>query len=226
MTANCMKTKFMVFTPRGKKVPEIEIRLNDQQILQTHTHRHLGFILNDRLNWNNHIQHICTKVNKQIGLLRTLRHFLSPRLLDNVYKTYILPIFDYGDIVYDPRSTTNVKKLDKLQQHCLELTSTNITATPLEKRRLLHQLVFMFKLTNKLTPQHLQNTRLPTYNELDKRTTRHKHFLEFPRPRTEAMRCSPVYRAAQAWNSAITEQTRELKQLKRFRSSAMLDIGL
>ena len=204
----------------------MDIRLIDQQILQTHTHRHLGFILNDRLNWNDHIRHICTKVNGQIGLLRTLRHFLSPRLLDKVYKTYILPVLDYGDIIYHPRTTSNIQKLEKLQQHCLQLSATNhITATPLEKRRLFDQLVFMFKLTNKQTPQHLQLTRLPTNHELDKRTTRQQLCVHLPRPRTEAMRQSPLYRAGQWWNTKITEQSRCCKQLTKFKKLIKVDIN-
>ena len=44
---------------------------------------------------------ILNKVNKTIGLLRKLRNILPRSALLIIYKSFIRPHLDYGDIIYD-----------------------------------------------------------------------------------------------------------------------------
>ena len=41
------------------------------------------------------------KISKTIGLLRKLHNFLPRAVLITVYKAFIRPHLDYGDILYD-----------------------------------------------------------------------------------------------------------------------------
>ena len=58
--------------------------------------------LDTKLNFQEHLYNVLSKVNKTIGLLRKLQAFLLRRpSLVRAYKAFIRPHFDYVDIIYD-----------------------------------------------------------------------------------------------------------------------------
>ena len=57
--------------------------------------------LDSKLDFQEHLNKIFNKVNKAIGLLRKLHHILPRTFLLQIYKCFIRPHLDYGDIIYD-----------------------------------------------------------------------------------------------------------------------------
>ena len=68
---------------------------------QSLTQKHLGMFLDTKLDFQEHLKSIFSKVNKTIGLLRKLHHILPRSPLLTIYKSFIRPHLDYGDIIYD-----------------------------------------------------------------------------------------------------------------------------
>ena len=58
-------------------------------------------VLDDKLDFNLHIKNVQSKLNKTIGLLRKLQNILPRQSLITIYKSFITPHIDYGDIIYD-----------------------------------------------------------------------------------------------------------------------------
>ena len=58
-------------------------------------------VLDSKLTFNEHINHILSKVNQSIGLLRKIQSDLPRPSLLTIYKTFIRSHFDYADVVYD-----------------------------------------------------------------------------------------------------------------------------
>ena len=76
------------------------------------SHKHLGLILDRKLSFDLHLQDKILKVNKGIGLINRLRKYLPRDTLLTIYKTFIRPHLDYGDIKYDsPGNSTLMHKL-------------------------------------------------------------------------------------------------------------------
>ena len=65
-----------------------------------------------------------SKVNKTIGLIRKLRNSLPRPTLMTLYKSFIRPPFDYGDIIYDlPFNNSFQNKIESVQHNaCLAIT--------------------------------------------------------------------------------------------------------
>ena len=57
-------------------------------------------ILDTKLNFQEHIKNILTKVNKTIGLLQKLQNIFPRRSLA-IFKSFVRPHIDYGDVIYD-----------------------------------------------------------------------------------------------------------------------------
>ena len=51
----------------------------------------LGVLVNNTLNWTDHINHVVTKVSRSVNLLRRLSWFLPRSLLILYLKSYINP---------------------------------------------------------------------------------------------------------------------------------------
>ena len=51
--------------------------------------------------YEHHIKSILNKVNKTIGLLHKFQLILPRHSLITIYKTFIRPHLDYGDVIYD-----------------------------------------------------------------------------------------------------------------------------
>ena len=57
--------------------------------------------LDSKLNFKEHMQNVLNKVSKTTGLLCKLQKILPRPSLITIYKSFIRPHLDYGDIIYD-----------------------------------------------------------------------------------------------------------------------------
>ena len=58
-------------------------------------------ILDASLSFDEHLISVESKTNKTIGLLRNLQNTLPRQALITIYKAFVRPHLDYGDILYD-----------------------------------------------------------------------------------------------------------------------------
>ena len=87
--------------------------------------KHLGMFLDSTVNFSEHLKTIFQKTNKTIGLLRELQTLLPRVPLITIYKSFIRPHLDYGDMIYD--QTFNMlfqQKMETIQYNAaLAITS-------------------------------------------------------------------------------------------------------
>ena len=80
--------------------------------------------MDSNLNFNTHFDQNIKKCNKMIGLIRRLSVNLTRNAFLTIYKSFIRPHLDYGDILYDKPSNDNfLSKMENLQYRaCLVIT--------------------------------------------------------------------------------------------------------
>ena len=84
---------------KTKKLPHPPLVFNNTNVTQSIYQKHLGIILDSKLTFENHINMVTTKINKTIGLLRKLQNLLPRTNLIKIYKAFVRPHLDYGDIL-------------------------------------------------------------------------------------------------------------------------------
>ena len=89
------------------------------------THKHIGLLLDKKLAFDNHVEEMILRVNKDIGLITRLRRYLPRNSLLIIYKAFIRPHLDYGDVVYDyPGNASFAQNLESVQYNAsLAITS-------------------------------------------------------------------------------------------------------
>ena len=91
----------VIFSRKLKTVPHPSVTFNNNALSLCPAQKHLGLVLDSKLTFNEHINHILSKVNKSIGLLRKFQSVLPRSSLLTTYKTFNPSHFDYADVVYD-----------------------------------------------------------------------------------------------------------------------------
>ena len=92
------------------------LNFNNNTVTESVPQKHLGMFLDTKLDFQGHLKSIFNKVNKTIGLLRKLHNTLPRLPLLTIYKSFIRPHLDYGNIMYDQAYNASFhQKLEPIQ---------------------------------------------------------------------------------------------------------------
>ena len=72
LSVNVKKCNFVIFATKQLNV-DIELFLENCQLERVKRTKFLGVIITEKLTWDEHISQICSKVSKQIGILRRIK---------------------------------------------------------------------------------------------------------------------------------------------------------
>ena len=90
--------------------------------------------LDSKLDFDEHIKGIFDKTSKSIGLIRKLWNFLPRPYLLQLYKSFVRPLLDSGDIIYDEAFIGCFqKKLEPIQYNAALAIIGAIRGTSREK---------------------------------------------------------------------------------------------
>ena len=206
LTINISKTKIMTFGSRHKvkKAKKLVIKLGDDELKQVPSYKYLGVILESTLNYNLHISQVIRTVLHKLLLLSKMKKYLRDDAALNIYKSRLLPYFDYADVIFDRALNKDKEKLQKLQNKCLKICMGKfrrysndaihkLANVPfLKDRREAHVLNFMY----------IRKSNVRLLNNREIRTRAHDAPLfEVNVPRCEAYKRSLGYFGAVSWNN-------------------------
>ena len=124
---NYLKTKIMLVGTHQRlaKVEKFCVKASDRTLSRVLKFKYLGVVLDPTLSWNDHIDHISSKISR-LGMLRKARKVIPREACVILYDSMILPLFYYCAAVWDGCGKTDRDYLDKLQRRA---------ASIIEKRR-------------------------------------------------------------------------------------------
>ena len=149
----------------------------------------LGITINNKLNWNSHINKVTNKISKTVGILNKLRSFLPSDVLQTIYNTLILPHLIYGILAWG-RHTNAIHKIQKRAIRIIAASKYNAHTEPLLKQLhllkacdicKLQELKFYHKLINRHLPKYFECFVYQTNLDLHNYNTRRGHRLHIPR---------------------------------------------
>ena len=95
------KTKCMLLhSPKKKLDADLNLEVDSTAVEQVRVFKYLGALINNTLTWSDHVDMVSGKVSHSLNLLRRLSWFLPQSLLLLYLKSYILPHYDYCDVVW------------------------------------------------------------------------------------------------------------------------------
>ena len=112
ISTNTSKTEIIIFRPKQKHITKQKIKTYCKV-------RYLAFILEEHLDWNLHINSLKCKVNRAIGILSKIRHYVPKFLLKTYYTVF------HSHLIYScqvlSQNNTILRKLEPLQNKALRI---------------------------------------------------------------------------------------------------------
>ena len=122
---------------------------------------------------------------------------LDRKSLEIIYQSFIRPILEYGDVLFDNCTQSDKKDLEQIQQEAARIITgttklvsidklmNEIGWESLEKRRHKHKLILFFKMKNNLTPHYLSDLVPPSIGSEHRYPLRNADDIQYIRTNTE-----------------------------------------
>ena len=96
LSLNVEKSNFVLFHPIQRKISSnFVLTINNNNIPRYMFVKYLGILIDSNLSWKSHIDSICKKIKRSIGMLSKLRYYVPLKILVNLYYTLIYPFLTY-----------------------------------------------------------------------------------------------------------------------------------
>ena len=157
-------------------------------------------LIDNTLSWDDHCQKILHSIRGKIAVLSKLQP-IPPHITALLYKSYVLPVFDYCAAVWQPHNSRIEAAMERLHSKVssLALHQDSLLSSSLRSRRRYHIAVQVYKAIHCLSP-YFSNT-FTLSSSLTGRPLRNPHSLHIPTVRTNYGKSSFYYRGATTWNS-------------------------
>ena len=116
LSVNFKKTHYMTVSSPQKAN---KLKLNLHNIEEKNYIKYLGIYIDKNLNWAPHIQHINSKISKNLGILFRLRHFLTLNTLKQIYYSLIYPYLHYGIMSWGNTYPSRLTQVQTKQNKCI-----------------------------------------------------------------------------------------------------------
>ena len=224
LTINKKKTKVMRITRNRLtcNIPALDVSIGDHRLEDVKEYRYLGVTIDHRFTFKPHVSGSVRSTGHKVHMLARIKKYMEEESSLLVFKTMIVPYFDYASFVIDCTNVDIIKRLQRIQNRGLRVCRYNnmferCSATDLHihfdmklltHRRYTQLLLIMYKQSKHkgiVVPEH-------------ERRTRADHKIKFLHNvnRFTSTDKSPWHRGVQAWDK-LTPETQKLKTSAAFK---------
>ena len=216
----------LISSRKKSKADHPEILFNNTSVMKVDEYKHLGIIPDSNLSFSAHIKSAISKSRKGIGLLKYLSKYLPRHTLNELYKLYVRPHLDYGDVIYHfPAKvcefsgsvilTSLMEKLESVQYSAARAITGTWRGTsreklyaelgwePLSGRRWSRRLTLFYKIINNLTPIYTKDP-IPPLQQFQY-SLRNQDVIGRIKARTEKFKSSFYPHCLSEWNNLDPE---------------------
>ena len=173
----------------------------------------LGVHIDENLSWKYHIDAICTKVSKSIGILYKAREILDKQSLIQLYFSFVHSYINYANIAWASTCKSKIERLYRQQKHSARLIYfkdcythakpllQQMNALNVYELNVFNILCFMYKCKYDLSPT--------VFHEIYKQKPKNKYQLRRNEPlyeplcRTNFDKFCITYRGPSLWNKIV-----------------------
>ena len=203
-----------------------DIKTGNDVITSGNSVKLLGVTIENKLNFNEHVDNICKKANNKLQALARIDKYLSPDKLRIIMKTFIESQFNYCPLTWMFHSRLLNSKINKLHERALRIVQKNPNLIfqqllNLDKTHCIHHrnlqelAVEMFKVSKKLVPAPIQEL-FPIYDKiynLRSQRCRQSHNVRIVGFGTESF----TYQGQKTWH-LLPESIRKSETLNEFKA--------
>ena len=116
LALNLKKTKYMVFSRQRIDTSNIEIKINKVKIEEKNESRFLGVIMDNKLNWSQHIAAVRSKMSKYIGVMYKIKNRLPLQVRVQIFQSFVQSHLNYCSLVWGYAAKSHIESLFRKQK--------------------------------------------------------------------------------------------------------------
>ena len=101
MSFNPVKNEALLLSRKPNKPYHPPLFMQNHQITDVESHKHLGVYFANDCSWHQHIEYIKQKAWIRINIMRKLKFKLDRKALETICLVFIRPILEYDDVIWD-----------------------------------------------------------------------------------------------------------------------------
>ena len=226
---NPAKTESLLISRKVIQPLHPPLYMLNQQIQEVENHKHLGIYLSNDGTWHTHINYIKEKAWNRIKVMRKLKFQLDRKSLEIIYTSFIRPILEYCNEIWDNCADYEKEDLENIQKEAariatgttklvsIENLNSEIGWETLEVRRNKQKLTLFYKMVHNLTPSYLTSLIPPTVNETSNYNLRNSNDIRTTNASSVQYYSSFLPSAIRGWNS-LPEELRNSATLTSFKN--------
>lgn len=241
MTINLEKTCYTIFYGNRNHRYNINLQIDNHIVKRTSSTKYLGITIDENLNWSEHINNLCNKLLKYVGIFYKIRHYLKIPELVRMYNSLIYPHILYGIETYANTFPSYLSKLNVINNKLLRVIQSKnirtpiaylyreVNILPINKLHIFNILLLLhkFKYNKESLPVVFNNYFLSTrdIHSYNSRSININYFIKSVSNEREKRNIK--FKAPQLWNSLSTDlktiqsHTTFKKTLKKFLLSSI-----
>jgi len=205
---NVNKSMFISFHRRQLKF-DFKYSIDNEPIKRVEVIKDLGILLDSNMNFNAHIEFMTAKAKSRLAWIKHFgKEFDDPWTIKRLFFTFVLPIIEYGSLIWNPYTADKNTKIESIQKqfllyalrklkwpHRFKLPSYThrlllLQMITLEERRKIAQIVFVQNIIHgDISSMYISdNIRLQGRHH----RTRNSNFLALPVRKCDYSKYEPI----------------------------------
>ena len=124
LTLSVSKINFILFhSSKLKPNQSFSIKIDDVCVKQVDSTKYLGVPFDANVTWKKHINELCLKLSKTVGILSKVRHFVNSNILVMLYYSLIFPFLICGVPVWGLTFPSFLTPLSVIQKKAIRIIS-------------------------------------------------------------------------------------------------------
>ena len=227
MKVNPTKFQAIIFKPNLEATSSIDFCLSDGTVIKpTDNVKLLGMTLDEKLDYNMHINSLFKKCTRQLNVIGRLSKYLNMECKERIFDAFTISNLNYCSVIYHFCSVSDTKRLERIQKRFLRyllndfnssyselLTASCRNTLYTSRQRII--LEHVFKIRHDLLPP--MDSSFFVCNVSNDYNLRRNELLALPDYNYKKFGYHSLkYQGAKLWN-AIPNDHRQISDLKEFK---------
>ena len=79
---------------------EFKLDIDGENVEIVSKFKYLGIWIDNKLNWESHLDYMCSKISQRLGVLKRVRPYINLDTAKMLYNATVLPIMEYNCVIW------------------------------------------------------------------------------------------------------------------------------
>ena len=220
LSVNPVKSVSMLITRNSQvNIEDFNIYIEGQKVAKSDQNKYLGLIIDEKLLWTNHVNHVAKIIGPKMYVLRKLKKTMPTHILKMFYMSCIQPHIDYALTVWGNLPKYLMRKVQKIQNLAARIITGNFDFENFHGIDIVKKLgwmnvderykylisCLMFRCMHGNAPQYLSD-QITLIRDINPYNSRSAHNLDVLIPKVEKkiLESAFFYQGPKIWNQLST----------------------